>query len=66
MTETKTYRMRMRIVRGAPYYDTVDAGMVDVDATNAWDAEKTAAARMMREHPVAKDAYAATRRRVRS
>ena len=58
------YRMRMRVVRGAPHYDTIDAGTVEETASNAWLAERLAVSRIKIADPSAVDAYAATKRRV--
>lgn len=58
------YRMRMRAVRGAPHYDTVDVDTVEVECSNAWDAERVAVARIKREYS-ATDAYAVSKRRVK-
>ena len=59
----RTYRMKMRVVRSAPYYDTIEVESVEVEATNANAAEAVAVKRMRAEYPESfTDAYAASKR----
>jgi hypothetical protein len=59
----KVYRMKMRVREN----DRPDAyEMVDVIASNAWDAEAYAEARVKRSYPNAYAIYAVSKRRVKA
>lgn len=56
----KTYRMNMKVVqRDATFFVTVEE-----DATNAWDAEHRASAKLEREHAPTVAVYAVSKKRV--
>jgi hypothetical protein len=65
MTEAKTYKMKMRVVRSAPYFDTLNVDSLEVEAYNASDAEKIAQDEMRHRYPDSySTSYAVSKRRV--